>query len=144
MDRPENTPEKLFLIDSYALIYRAYYAMFRHPMFSDSGFNTSTVFGFVNALEDVLNKEHPTHMAAVFDPPGPTFRHKAYAAYKANRPATPEEIRESVPVIQEILAAYRIPVLQVEGYEADDVVGTLARQASAEGITVYSASRWRL
>ncbi|MBR3287167.1 MAG: DNA polymerase I [Bacteroidales bacterium] len=137
MNHPENNSEKLFLIDSYALIYRAYYAMFRHPMFSDSGFNTSTVFGFVNALEDVLNKEHPTHIAAVFDPPGPTFRHKAYAAYKANRPATPEEIRESVPVIQEILAAYRIPVLQVEGYEADDVVGTLARQASAEGITVY-------
>ena len=129
--------EKLFLLDAYALIYRAYYALIRNPRVNSKGFNTSAVYGFLNTLEEILNKEHPTHIGVAFDPSGPTFRHEAYPAYKAQREATPETIRLSVPVIKDILHAYNIPILEVPGYEADDVIGTLATKAGAMGIKTY-------
>ncbi len=129
--------KKLFLLDAYALIYRAYYALIRNPMYNSSGFNTSTVFGFTNTLEDVLNKEKPTHIAVAFDPPTPTFRHEMYPPYKAQRDETPEEIKKSVPRIKEIIEAYRIPILEYNGYEADDVIGTIAKHAGGIGYKVY-------
>ncbi len=128
---------KLFLIDAYALIYRSYYALINSPRINSKGVNTSAIFGFVNILEDVLKRENPTHVAVAFDPSGPTFRHEAYAQYKAQREETPEVIRQSVPVIRDIISAYRIPILEVPHYEADDVIGTIARQAAAEGFDVY-------
>ena len=129
--------EKLFLLDAYALIYRAYYAFIKNPRINSKGFNTSAVLGFVNTLEDVLKKENPTHIGIAFDPPGPTFRHEAYKEYKAQREETPEVIRQSVPVIKDIIRAYRIPILEVMGYEADDVIGTLATEAGQRGIPTY-------
>ncbi|MCD8260479.1 MAG: DNA polymerase I [Bacteroides sp.] len=132
-----NLDNKLFLLDAYALIYRAYYAFIRNPRINSKGFNTSAVLGFVNTLEDVLKKENPTHIGIAFDPPGPTFRHEAFEAYKAHREETPEVIRQSVPIIKEIIKAYRIPVIEVPGYEADDVIGTLATQADKQGIYTY-------
>ena len=128
---------KLFLLDAYALIYRAYYAFIRAPRINSKGQNTSAIFGFVNTLEDVLKKEQPTHIGVAFDPKGPTFRHELFEQYKAQREETPEDIRASVPIIKEILHAYRIPILEVSGYEADDVIGTLAHQADALGIKTY-------
>ncbi|GHU87443.1 DNA polymerase I [Bacteroidia bacterium] len=128
---------KLFLLDAYALIYRSYYAFMKNPRINSKGQNTSAIFGFVNTLEDVLKKENPTHIGVAFDPPGPTFRHQAYEEYKALREETPEVIRESVPVIKEIIKAYNIPLLEVSGFEADDVIGTLAKKASKEGFEVY-------
>ena len=128
--------EKLFLLDAYALIYRAYYAFIRAPRINSKGQNTSAIFGFVNTLEDVLTREKPSHLAVVFDPSGPTFRHEAYEEYKANREATPEDIRKAVPIIKQIVEAYRIPVIEVPGYEADDVIGTLAGLAEKEGFEV--------
>ena len=122
---------KLFLLDAYALIYRAYYALIKMPRITSTGFNTSAIFGFVNTLEDVLKKENPTHIGVAFDPPGPTFRHEAYEAYKAHREETPEVIRQSVPVIKAIIQAYNIPILEIPYYEADDVIGTLAAKAPA-------------
>lgn len=121
---------KLFLLDAYALIYRAYYALIRSPRINSKGLNTSAIFGFVNTLEDVLNKENPTHIGVAFDPSGPTFRHELYSEYKAQREETPEAIRTAVPYIKKILEAYNIPVIEVSGYEADDVIGTLATQAN--------------
>lgn len=132
-----NSTEKLFLLDAYALIYRAYYALIKNPRVNSKGFNTSAVFGFVNTLEEVLKKEQPTHIGVAFDPAGPTFRHEAYELYKAQREETPEVIRLSVPVIKDIIRAYRIPILEVAGYEADDVIGTLATEAGRRGITTY-------
>lgn len=132
-----NSTEKLFLLDAYALIYRAYYALIKNPRVNSKGFNTSAVFGFVNTLEEVLKKEQPTHIGVAFDPAGPTFRHEAYELYKAQREETPEVIRLSVPVIKNIIRAYRIPILEVAGYEADDVIGTLATEAGRRGITTY-------
>ena len=129
--------EKLFLLDAYALIYRAYYAFIRAPRINSKGQNTSAIFGFVNTLEDVLKKEQPTHIGVAFDPKGGTFRHEMYEQYKAQREETPEDIRASVPIIKEILRAYRIPILEVPGYEADDVIGTLAHQADLQGIKTY-------
>ncbi len=129
--------EKLFLLDAYALIYRAYYAFIRAPRINSKGFNTSAILGFVNTLEDVLKKEKPTHIGVAFDPAGPTFRHEAYEQYKAQREATPEAIKLSVPIIKDIINAYHIPILEVPGYEADDVIGTLALQAGKQGITTY-------
>jgi len=129
--------QKLFLLDAYALIYRSYYAFIKNPRINSKGLNTSAVFGFVNTLEDVLKKENPTHIAVAFDPPGPTFRHVEYEAYKAQREATPEDIKKSVPIIKEIIAAYNIPVLEVMGYEADDVIGTVAKQADKTQYDVY-------
>ena len=129
--------EKLFLLDAYALIYRAYYAFIKNPRINSKGFNTSAIMGFVNTLEDVLKKENPTHIGIAFDPAGPTFRHEAYEQYKAQREETPEAIRLSVPIIKDIIRAYRIPILEVMGYEADDVIGTLATEAGKRGITTY-------
>lgn len=129
--------KKLFLLDAYALIFRAYYALIRSPRFSSSGFNTSAIFGFVNTLQDILNKENPTHIAVCFDPPGPTFRHLAYKEYKAEREATPEDIKKAVPFIKDIIRAYNIPILEVEGYEADDVIGTMAVKAQEHGFETY-------
>ena len=128
---------KLLLIDAYALIYRSYYALIKSPRINSKGFNTSAVFGFVNILEDVLRREQPTHVAVGFDPQGPTFRHEAFEQYKAQREETPEVIRLSVPVIRDIIDAYRIPILEVPRFEADDVIGTVARQAAAQGFEVY-------
>ena len=129
--------EKLFLLDAYALIYRAYYAFIKNPRINSKGMNTSAVMGFVNTLEEVLQKEQPTHIGVAFDPSGPTFRHKAYPDYKAQREETPEAIRVAVPYIKKILAAYHIPILEISGFEADDVIGTLARQADEQGIMTY-------
>lgn len=128
---------RLFLLDAYALIFRAYYALIRMPRLTQDGFNTSAIFGFVNTLEEVLKKEKPTHIAVCFDPAGPTFRSEAFADYKGERESTPEDIRKSVPIIKEIVKAYGIPAVEVEGYEADDVIGTLSKRASEEGYTVY-------
>lgn len=129
--------EKLFLLDAYALIYRAYYAFIKNPRINSKGMNTSAILGFVNTLEEVLRKENPTHIGIAFDPAGPTFRHEAYQAYKAQREETPEAIRQSVPIIKDIIRAYNIPILEVKGYEADDVIGTLATEAGKRGITTY-------
>ena len=129
--------DKLFLLDAYALIYRAYYAFIKNPRVNSKGFNTSAIMGFVNTLEEVLKKENPTHIGIAFDPAGPTFRHEAYEQYKAQREETPETIRLSVPVIKDIIRAYRIPILEVPGYEADDVIGTLATEAGRRGIPTY-------
>ncbi|MBQ8673355.1 MAG: DNA polymerase I [Bacteroides sp.] len=132
-----NSEHKLFLLDAYALIYRAYYALIKNPRINSKGMNTSAILGFVNTLEEVLKKEKPTHIGVAFDPAGPTFRHEAYEAYKAQREETPEAIRLSVPIIKEIIRAYRIPILEVPGFEADDVIGTLATEAGRQGITTY-------
>lgn len=132
-----NSTDKLFLLDAYALIYRSYYAFIKNPRINSKGFNTSAVLGFVNTLEEVLKKENPTHIGVAFDPSGPTFRHEAYEQYKAQREETPEAIRLSVPIIKDIIRAYRIPILEVPGYEADDVIGTLATEAGKQGITTY-------
>ena len=122
---------KLFLLDAYALIYRSYYAFIKNPRFNSKGLNTSAIIGFVNTLQEVLEKEHPTHIGVAFDPHGPTFRSDRFPAYKAQRDATPEDIHKAVPIIKDLLAAYRIPVLQADGYEADDVIGTLAKKADS-------------
>lgn len=128
---------KLFLIDAYALIYRSYYAFIKNPRINSKGMNTSAIFGFINSLEDVLKRETPTHIAVAFDPKGPTFRHEAYEQYKAQREETPEDIRNSIPYIKSIIEAYNIPILEVPRYEADDVIGTIAKQAAQSGFDVY-------
>ena len=128
---------KLFLLDAYALIYRAYYAFIKNPRYNSKGENTSAILGFVNTLEDVLRNMRPTHLGVAFDPHGGTFRHEAFPDYKAQREETPEAIRFAVPKIKEILQAYNIPVLEVPGYEADDVIGTLSHQADMQGIETY-------
>lgn len=128
---------KLLLIDAYALIYRSYYAFIKNPRINSKGVNTSAIFGFINTLQDVMRRVDPTHVAVGFDPSGPTFRHEAFEAYKAQREETPEVIRDSVPVIREIIGAYNIPILEVSRYEADDVIGTISKQAEKEGFDVY-------
>ena len=133
----ENRTEKLFLLDAYALIYRAYYAFIKNPRINSKGLNTSAIVGFVNTLHEVLTKEKPTHLGVAFDPHGPTFRSEAYPAYKAQREATPEDIKRSVPIIKQMLEAWNIPILEAEGYEADDVIGTLATEAGRLGIETY-------
>ena len=127
---------KLFLLDAYALIYRAYYAFIKNPRINSKGMNTSAVMGFVNTLNEILTKEQPTHIGVAFDH-GKTFRDEAFPAYKAQREETPEDIRASVPIIKQIIKAMHIPVLQVDGFEADDVIGTLATKAGKAGITTY-------
>ena len=129
--------KKLFLLDAYALIYRSYYAFIKNPRINSKGLNTSAIMGFVNTLNEVINKEQPTHIGVAFDPSGPTFRHEAYKEYKAQREECPEDIKKSVPIIKDILKSWNIPVLQVDGYEADDVIGTLATKAGEKGITTY-------
>lgn len=130
----------LLLIDAYAMIYRAYYAFIRAPRMNSRGENTSAIFGFVVTLDDLVKRIKPTHMAVAFDPHGPTFRHEAYEQYKAQRQETPEDIRKAVPRIKQLLDAMNIPVLEVDGYEADDVIGTLAHKAENEGFDVYMAT----
>lgn len=125
------------MLDAYALIFRAYYAFIKNPRINSKGLNTSAILGFVNTLEEVLNKEKPTHIGIAFDPSGPTFRHEAFEQYKAQREETPEGIRTAVPYIKEIIRAYHIPILEVPGYEADDVIGTLAKQADARKIATF-------
>ena len=129
--------DKLFLLDAYALIYRSYYAFIKNPRINSKGLNTSAIMGFLNTLQEVLTKEQPTHLGVAFDPHGPTFRSEAYPAYKAQREATPEDIKQSVPIIKNILKAWNIPILEAEGYEADDVIGTLATKAGEQGIDTY-------
>lgn len=129
--------DKLFLIDAYAIIYRSYYAFIKNPRINSKGQNTSAVMGFCNTLHEVLTKERPTHLGVAFDPAGPTFRNEAFEAYKAQREETPEDIKASVPVIKDILRAYRIPILEVSGYEADDVIGTIATQAGSNGMQTF-------
>ena len=134
------TMNRLLLIDAYAMIYRAYYAFIRVPRINSKGENTSAVFGFVITLEDLIKRVKPTHIAVAFDPHGPTFRHEAYAQYKAQREETPEDIRKAVPIIKDILAAMNIPVVEVSGFEADDVIGTLSVQAAGSGTEVFMAT----
>jgi DNA polymerase I len=133
----ENQPKKLFLLDAYALIFRAYYAFIKNPRVTSKGLNTSAIFGFLLALEEVLLKQKPTHIAVVFDTPTPTFRHEMYKEYKAHRDETPEDIKKAVPYIKRLIEAYKIPVIDYPGFEADDIIGTLARKASEKGFTTY-------
>ena len=132
--------KKLLLVDAYAMIFRAYYAFIRAPRMNSKGENTSAIFGFCVTLEDLLKKINPTHVGVAFDPKGGTFRHEAYEQYKAQRPETPEDIRKAVPVIKQILEAMNIPVLEVPGFEADDVIGTLSQQGEKAGFEVYMAT----
>ena len=129
--------DKLFLLDAYALIYRSYYAFIKNPRINSKGLNTSAIIGFVNTLEEIINKEKPTYIGVAFDPHGPTFRSEAFPAYKAQRESTPEDIKKAVPIIKDILKAYNIPILQADGFEADDVIGTLATKAGQQGIQTY-------
>lgn len=133
----DNSSKKLFLLDAYALIFRAYYAFIKNPRVTSKGMNTSAIFGFLLALEEVLQKRRPTHIAVVFDTPTPTFRHELFTDYKAHRDETPEDIRNAVPYIKRLIEAYRIPVIEYPGFEADDVIGTLARKASERGFITY-------
>ena len=132
--------KKLLLIDAYAMIFRAYYAFIRAPRMNSKGENTSAIFGFCVTLEDLIRKINPTHVGVAFDPAGGTFRHEAYEQYKAQRPETPEDIRKAVPVIKQLLEAMNIPVLEVPGFEADDVIGTLSKQGEQAGYEVYMAT----
>jgi DNA polymerase-1 len=132
-----NTTKKLFLLDAYALIFRAYYAFIKNPRVTSKGLNTSAIFGFLLALEEVLRNRKPTHIAVVFDTPTPTFRHEMFKEYKAHRDETPEDIKKAVPYIKRLIEAYKIPVIDYPGFEADDVIGTLARKASEHGFTTY-------
>ena len=128
---------KLYLLDAYALIYRAYYALISAPRINSKGVNTSASFGFVRTLDELLRKESPDYIAIAFDPAGPTFRHDAYPEYKAQREATPEDIKRSIPIIKDIIRAYNIPILEVKGFEADDVIGTVAKMGAKEGMEVH-------
>lgn len=133
----ENKEKRLFLLDAYALIFRSYYAFIKNPRITSKGLNTSAIFGFLLTLEEVLQKQKPTHIAVVFDTPAPTFRHEMYPEYKANRDETPEDIKKAVPYIKRLIGAYRIPVIDCPGFEADDVIGTLAYKAAENGFTTY-------
>jgi DNA polymerase-1 len=129
--------KKLFLLDAYALIFRSYYAFIKNPRITTKGLNTSAIFGFLLTLEEILQKQKPTHIAVVFDTPTPTFRHEMYKEYKATRDETPEDIKKAVPYIKRLLEAYKIPIIDFPGFEADDVIGTLARKASLKGFTTF-------
>ena len=133
----KDTDNKLFLLDAYALIYRAYYAFIRTPRINSKGQNTSAIFGFVNVMLEILNNEKPDHLAVVFDPHGPTFRKEIFTEYKANRDETPDDIKMSTPYIMRIIKAFDIPVIQIDNFEADDVIGTLAKRAEREGLLTY-------
>lgn len=137
MKMPDTQEKKLILIDAYAMIFRAYYAFIKNPRITSKGLNTSAIFGFLLALEEVLQKQKPTHIAVVFDHPSPTFRHEMFADYKSTRNETPEDIRNSIPYIKQLLEAYRIPVYDCPGFEADDVIGTLSRKASEKGYKTF-------
>jgi DNA polymerase-1 len=133
----QNDTKKLFLLDAYALIFRAYYAFIKNPRITTKGLNTSAIFGFLLALDEVLQKQKPTHIAVVFDTPTPTFRHEMFKEYKAHRDETPEDIKKAVPYIKRLIEAYKIPVIDYPGFEADDVIGTLSRKASEQGFITY-------
>ena len=128
---------KLFLLDAYALIYRAYWALSKNPRINSKGVDTTAILGFVNTLEEVMREERPDYIAVAFDPKGGTFRHEIYPEYKAQREKTPEGIEVAIPYIKKILAAYNITVFEIPGFEADDVIGTLAEQASKTDIVTY-------
>ena len=132
-----NSVKKLFLLDAMALIYRAYYALNRNPRITSKGLNTSAILGFANSLYDVIKNEKPTHIGVAFDTQAPTVRHEDFAAYKANRESMPEDIASAIPYIKQLIKGFNIPILFVDGYEADDVIGTLAKRAAKEGFTVY-------
>ncbi|HEX2968023.1 MAG TPA: DNA polymerase I [Bacteroidales bacterium] len=134
---PDRDQKKLFLLDAYALIFRAYYAFIKNPRITSKGVNTSAIFGFLLALEEILHKQKPTHIAVVFDHPSPTFRHEMFSDYKATRNETPEDIKNAIPWIRRLLEGYRIPVYDCPGFEADDVIGTLAKQATQRGYSTY-------
>ena len=134
MSKPE---KKLFLLDAYALIYRAHFAFSKNPRINSKGLNTGIMMGFTNAMLEVINKQNPTHIAVGFDTPKPTFRHKQFPAYKAHREATPEDIKLGVPYVREIISSFNIPILEMDGFEADDVIGTVAKKASKEGFEVF-------
>ena len=129
--------KKLFLLDAYSLIFRAHYAFIRRPITTVEGFDTSAIFGFTKSLQEVLKKEKPSHLAVVFDPPGGSFRRRLYEPYKANREQTPEQIVAAVPVIKKIIEAYKVPIMEMPDYEADDFIGTIAKHAEKQGFTVY-------
>jgi len=129
--------KKLFLLDGHALVYRAHYAFIGRPLINSKGLNTSAISGFTRTLWDIINNEKPSHIAVAFDLHGPTFRHEEFPAYKANREAQPEDISIALPYIEEIVKAFNIPIVTAESYEADDVIGTLAKQAAGEGFDVY-------
>lgn len=137
MEPEQQSEKKLFLLDAYALIYRSYFAFIRNPRFNSKGLNTSAILGFTNTLEQLLATERPSHLAVVFDVHGDTFRHEMFREYKANREAMPEDIRLAIPYIRDLIMAYNIPILQKAGYEADDVIGTVARKAAQEGFLTY-------
>lgn len=133
----ENEFKKLFLLDAYALIYRSYYAFIRNPQFNSKGVNTSAMLGFTNSLVQLLEAENPHYIGVVFDMSGPTFRHEVYKEYKATRETMPEDLRKSIPYIRNIIEAFNIPIIELEGYEADDVIGTIAQKAKADGFDIY-------
>ena len=133
----ENQSKRLFLLDAYALIFRSYYAFIKNPRITSKGMNTSAIFGFLLTLREVLQKQKPTHIAVVFDTPAPTFRHEMYKEYKATRDETPEDIIKAVPYIKRLLEAYKIPIIDYPGFEADDIIGTLSRKASGKGFVTY-------
>ncbi|HNZ72725.1 MAG TPA: 5'-3' exonuclease H3TH domain-containing protein, partial [Prolixibacteraceae bacterium] len=137
MTAEPNIPKKLFLLDAYALIYRSYFAFIKNPRITSKGLNTSAIYGFVNSLEQVLNQEQPSHIAVAFDMHGDTFRHKMFAEYKANREAMPEDIRRAIPYVRQLIEAYNIPIIELTGFEADDIIGTIATKASEDGFTTY-------
>ena len=139
-----NEEKKLYLLDAYALIYRSYYAFINNPRITTTGINTSATFGFFNFLLELLELEKPTHLAVVFDPEGPTFRHEMYPPYKAQRPPMPEDLRKSVPYIKSIIEGLGIKSIVVSGFEADDVIGTLAKRGEKEGFQVYMTRRIKI
>ena len=134
MSKPD---KKLFLLDAYALIYRAHFAFTKTPRINSKGINTSVPFGFTNTLLEVLQKQKPTHIGIAFDTATKTFRDEIFAEYKANRQETPEDIRYGIPKVKEIIQGFNIPILEMDGYEADDIIGTLSRQACTQGFEVY-------
>ncbi|WP_319500004.1 5'-3' exonuclease H3TH domain-containing protein [uncultured Draconibacterium sp.] len=133
----ENKQQKLFLLDAFALIYRSYFAFIRNPRFNSKGVNTSAMLGVTNTIVQLMEKEDPEYLAVVFDVSAPTFRHEMYKEYKANRDEMPEDLRKSIPYIRKIIEAFNIPIIEKAGYEADDVIGTLAKKAEKEGFTTY-------
>ena len=129
--------KKLFLLDGMALIYRAYFACIRNPRITSKGNDVSAIFGFLNTFLEILKKYNPSHIAVVLDSSGPTFRHEFYPEYKANRDETPDAIRYSIPVIKNLLDGFNVPVIEKKGYEADDIIGTLAKIAEKESFETY-------
>jgi DNA polymerase I len=133
----DSTDKRLFLLDAFALIYRAYFAFSNNHRVNSKGLNTSAVFGFTNTLLEVLKKEKPTHIAVVFDTAAPTQRHVEFTEYKAQREEMPEDLAKSIPYVKRLIEGFRIPVLEVDGFEADDIIGTLAKKAEQQGYITY-------